>query len=101
MFEEMFQEAFANFSSFFGSDVEMVFYVAIFIAFHVIMVHLFYKRSSRGAYRRLTVKRSLLIGMTVAEIVIFTNLLTYDHFAHALEPPHYANHVHAAMYSAR
>lgn len=87
-----------RFSVFFSSDVEMFFYIFCFIAFHMIMVNLFYGKPTRRKHKSLNMKRSLLIVMVVAEIVLFTNLLTLDYFADTLHPPQNGQYSHSSVH---
>ncbi|MEM6781294.1 MAG: hypothetical protein AAF569_05475 [Pseudomonadota bacterium] len=85
-----------RFSVMFSSDAEMFFYIFCFIAFHMIIINMFYGKPSRRSSSRMTFKRSILIMMVVAEIVIFSNLLTLDYFSANVMPPEFSKqHVHS------
>lgn len=83
----------------FSSDAEMFFYIFCFIAFHMIMINMFYGKPSRRRHRTLNLKRSVLIIMVVAEIVVFTNLLTLDYMAQSVMPAEFATHTQPRVFS--
>lgn len=88
-----------RFSVLFSSDAEMFFYILCFIAFHMIMINMFYGKPSRRKLRTLNLKRSILIMMVVVEIVVFTNLLTLDFMAESVMPEEFATHHQPRVYS--
>lgn len=77
----------------------MFFYIFCFIAFHMIMVNMFYGKPSRRKYKTLNLKRSVLIIMLVAEIVIFTNLLTMDYMANTIMPDEFSSQGARSVYN--
>ncbi len=85
-----------RFDGLFDSKLEMGFYVFCMIALHMIVAHMFYGPPSRRRIRSLNFQRSFIIFILVIEIVVFTNLLTFDHFSQILDnnPALNQPHVH-------
>ena len=75
----------------FSSSGELFFYGFCMIALHMIIVNMFYGGRGRRRHASLNVKRSLILMLVIAEIVIFTNLLTIEHFEnHAQNHPSFS-----------
>jgi hypothetical protein len=74
-----------SFQELFGTPLELAFYVLCLIVLHMVIVHLFYGPPSRRKIRSLNFKRSFLIFVLVTEIVLFSNLLTVEHFSQTMD----------------
>ena len=87
-FSAVLQGISSRFQGLFDSPGEMTFYVFCLIILHMILIHLFYDGGpGRRRYMSLNLKRSMLILFVVAEIFLFSNLLTFEHFTDRVQPP--------------